>query len=303
VEAEGWVTYHKNLGIYEVTNNPVDLKIPYYPQQPWINVARSFDIALEKLNLRGDETILDLGAGRGWAAKQFAMRGCRVVALDIVPDENVGLGRSRALMDNVGVYFDRIIADGENLPFFRESFDLVFCAATLHHASNLSLLMQNISQVLKINGRLCAINEPCLSVLDDEIKTLARDASPELAVGINETRPDMIRYEHTLRQAGLMITSAFPAATYHTNHTALRHWAEETGTIWPPFTPLAIRPMLRRFARYLTLRLLAIKNGSFFQAAKLLSRYGPDNLLMAALVWTGGELFLIARKSPKRHPR
>ena len=298
IEAAGWVTHHKDLKIYDITDDPVDLKIPYYPEPPWVNVARSFDITLKELNLTGEETILDLGAGRGWAAKHFAMRGCRVVALDVVPDENVGLGRGRAIMDEAGVYFDRIIGDGENLPFFPESFDLVFCAAALHHSSNLPLLMKNIGRVLKGNGRLCAMNEPCLSIIDNEAKVLARDAAPELGVGINETRPNIFQYDHALRQAGLTISSAFLVPTYQMNEAELRHWAQETGTIWPPFTPLAIRPMFFRMAKFMARRLKAVKNGSYAQAKSFVTGQDRRSLQIATLIWTGGELFLIARKSP-----
>jgi uncharacterized protein YbaR (Trm112 family) len=125
-EADGWVQQHKLMGIYEQGPDAVDLKLPYYPEDPWINVARSFDIALYELQLTGNETVLDLGAGRGWAAKQFALRGCRAVALDITPDENIGLGRSWALMAQANTCFYPVIGDGERLPFFPEQLDIVF---------------------------------------------------------------------------------------------------------------------------------------------------------------------------------
>ena len=108
-------------------------------------------------------------------------RRCRAVALDIVPDANVGLGRGRALMEDADVYFERVIGDGERLPFNPESFDLVFSHASLHHSSNLPLLLQNVSRVLRPGGRLCAI-EPSISILESEEKVLARDATPELDV-------------------------------------------------------------------------------------------------------------------------
>ena len=179
-EAQGWVDYHKERDIYIQPEDAVDLKIPYYPEEPWITVATSFDIAMEELVsfLKPGMVVLDLGAGRGWAAKQFALRGCRAVALDITPDENVGLGRAWALMKHAGVYFDLITADGERLPLLPESFDLVFCAATLHHTSDLSLFVKNIRRVLKPGGMLCAINEPCIAVDQKAERILARMPDP-----------------------------------------------------------------------------------------------------------------------------
>ena len=135
-EAQGWVDYHKERDIYIQPEDAVDLKIPYYPEEPWITVATSFDIAMEELVsfLKPGMVVLDLGAGRGWAAKQFALRGCRAVALDITPDENVGLGRAWALMKHADVYFDPIIADGERLPLLPESCRprLLRCDAASH---------------------------------------------------------------------------------------------------------------------------------------------------------------------------
>ena len=67
------------------------------------------------LNLNGSERILDLGAGRSWAAKAFAKKGCYSVAIDIVPDDQIGLGRSKVIMNAANTYYERIIGDNENL--------------------------------------------------------------------------------------------------------------------------------------------------------------------------------------------
>lgn len=294
-EAEGWVTYHKGLGIYDVVENPVDLQIPYYPQPPWINVARSFDIALQMLQLTGNEVILDLGAGRGWAAKQFALRGCRVVALDVVDDENVGLGRAHALMQHAGVYFERVIGDGENLPFFPAQFDVVFCAAALHHSSHLGLMMQQISRVLRPGGRLCAINEPCRSVLDDEQAILARDATAELAVGINETRPSLLAYEAALQQAGLVLRAAFPPVTWTMDVPTLRNWAASLGAVRPSLRQRPLPQQLVGWRNYTERLIKAFRQGG----AALAQPHRTDEraqLETAVLHWVGSELFLLAEK-------
>ncbi len=296
VEAEGWVTYHKNLGIYEVRENAIDLQIPYYPEEPWTGVARSFDVALERLHLSGQETILDLGAGRGWAAKQFALRGCRVVALDVVADENVGLGRARALLDHAGTYFDRIISDGENLPFLEGQFDIVFCAAALHHSANLPLLLQNISRVLKPGGRLCAINEPCRTVLDNEQNLLKRHASDELAVGIIETRPDLSAYQQAVHQAGLQITAVFPALADNMDDATLQAWAGVLGAIRPYFRQRPLKHQAVGWVRYFARRARALTKGITMPVNRSASR--REHMATAVLLWAGGELFLLAEKQP-----
>lgn len=298
MEAEGWVTYHKDLGIYEIVPESVDLKIPYYPEDPWIGIARSFDMALSELNLTGSETILDLGAGRGWAAKEFAKRGCRVVALDVVPDENVGLGRAKALMDHAGVYFDRLIGDGEKLPFFEDSFDLVFCAATLHHSSNLPLFLENIHKVLKRNGRLCAINEPCISITSNEKKLLARHAAHELKLGINETRPNLIEYEQALQHVGLHPLKLAPAHGMTLSTGNLLTMSRDLGAMRPHPALIFSEPtrFIYQTGKYIMLRLAALTRGVYGQAHQFISSHEETQVETAVLLWGGGELFLLAIK-------
>ena len=295
-EGEGWVTIHKNRGNYEPSEKEVDMKIPYFPQPPWITVARAFDIALEKLNLTGDEVILDVGAGRGWASKHFAMRNCRAVALDVRTDDNVGLGRAKALMDNAGVYFDRIIGDGENLPFFNESFDIVFCAAALHHASDLPLFIKNISKVLKPGGRLCAVNEPCVNVMTNAEKLLARNAAEELAVGINETRPNLLEYEAALQGAGLQIVSTFAPTGYRMDDDGLRRWATHIGAVRPSLRLELSRHYIISWLYYLGRRLQGVAKG----ALSKINAYSADTerrqLEASVLLWVGGEIFILAHK-------
>ncbi len=298
VEAVGWVTYHQKLGIYEQGQDSVDLKIPYYPEEPWIKVAKSFTLALDQLKLTGDETVLDLGAGRGWAAKEFTRIGCSVVALDIVTDEHVGLGRGKALMEDVGVYFERIIADGENLPFFSDTFDIVFCAAALHHSSRLQLLLQNIYRVMKPGGRLCAINEPCISILAEEQETLDRDASEEMTEGINETRPNFVDYYTFLSISGLEVVEAFPAEAARLEDGSLLHWARSSGAIRPSLVPGNLRGFAGAWWWYSKLRIKALRKRKLRDSHRVITRarVGRQRTEWAFLVWTGGELFIRAQK-------
>src|SRR5690606_1223621 len=116
--------------------------------------------------------------------------------------EIIGLGRAWAMMKDAGVYFSPLIADGERLPLFPESADLVFCSAALHHSSNLPLLLQNIHRMLKPGGKLCAINEPVISIFEDEHRVLEQGAGRELKHGINENCPDLLQYYGTLHDLG-----------------------------------------------------------------------------------------------------
>lgn len=297
-EAQGWVDYHKELGIYEQPVDAVDLQVPYYPEQPWISVARSFDIALRELDslLVSGSTVLDLGAGRGWAAKHFALRGCRSIAVDIVPDENVGLGRAWALMRHANVTFEPIIADAECLPFASESFDLVFCAASLHHTSDLPLLMRNIYDTLKPGGRLCAINEPCIPVGESAERVLVRDASPEIKHGINERRPNLLEYEASLAQAGFTHIKYLWSTGYHSSVSELENFARDLGAAWPTRAGLGPKAYGKRWGAFLRSRVRMLSRRRSVQ--ELL--HTPDireQLMRSILMCTGGEVILLATKT------
>lgn len=296
VEAQGWVTLHQNMGIYEQGEDAVDLQIPYYPEEPWIGVARSFDMALEFLRLTGDETVLDLGAGRGWAAKEFAKRGCRVVALDVVADDQVGLGRAKAIMTHHNTFFERVIGDGENLPFLAEKFDLVFCSATLHHTSDLPLFVRNIARVVRPGGRLCAIHEPCISILEDEAEVLARDATEELELGINENRPSIQAYHFAFREAGFGLEEAFPTVSYEMDDDRLGQWAHDLGAIRGRFVfSDPVRSFWRRY-NYWKKRVAAQNKGIEVGDDDKVFPAGRKRIAYQALLWMSGEVFLLGRK-------
>lgn len=225
-EAQGWVAYHKDRNIYDQTGSDLDFQLPYFPHEPWTDVARQFDIALDLIKPQPGQWVLDVGAGRGWAAKHFALRGCNAVALDIVDDDQVGLGRARALMEQANVVFDTMIADTERLPFAADCFDIVFCAAALHHTTDLGQLIANISRVLRPGGRLVAINEPCIPDDTDDEELRRTALAEELAYGINETRPRLRDYRSVLRVAGLKEQVLVTPESYPLSLEDMEAWSQ-----------------------------------------------------------------------------
>ncbi len=236
-EGQGWVQLFRDTDGYQ--HDATDLLWPYYDEQPWLDIARQFDIALELVRPQPGQWVLDLGAGRGWAAKQFALCQCQSVAVDVFDDMQVGLGRSRAMMDDAQVVFDAVIADGERLPFHPATFDLVFCAATLHHATNLVQLLTNIGRVLRPGGHLVAIHEPCIADgTDDVALRQSPEMARELAYNIHETRPRLDEYRAALRAAGLHEQAILPWLTYTMPLHAMSSWSAELQILGPAGLPL-----------------------------------------------------------------
>jgi SAM-dependent methyltransferase len=153
-EAAGWVTMWKEMGLYEPNrDSEPTMSLPFVEDEPWATVGRMFRAALFQMDLKGGERVLDIGAGEGWASQHFAQRGCHAVAMDVVADPVLGLGRAWKRMGRAGVTYDLLIGDNERLPFQPNSFDFVFASNALHHSNNIDQLMRSAYRVLRPGGR------------------------------------------------------------------------------------------------------------------------------------------------------
>lgn len=198
-EREGWVKMWQKQGMYEKPNLDLSFQLPYL-DGIWKDVGLAFGIALQEMNLTGQETILDIGAGQGWACRYFAEKGCTSVAMDIVADETFGLGRAWAIMERANVYYEPILADGDRLPFPEATFDIVFFSTALHHFVDSVRILKQVHQVLKPGGRVIGSIEPAITVFWTEQEVQSRLAETE--EGIVERRPKPYQYRQYLQQAG-----------------------------------------------------------------------------------------------------
>ena len=209
-ECEGWEALNRELGQihYEgIGAPPVDFDIPYIDDEHWAGIAENFDRIIEGLDFEG-KSVLDVGAGRPWAAKNFALRGAHAVAIDVVAHPVVGLGRGWEMMKEAGIDFELFVGDSENMPYASNAFDYVFISAAMHHTNFMRALAREMARVLKPGGMLLAINEPFRSASEDEADLLLQSALPELRHGITERRPSAAEYFRAVAAAGLEITEA-----------------------------------------------------------------------------------------------
>jgi trans-aconitate methyltransferase len=104
---------------------------------------------LERLQLQGDEQILDVGCGSGRLTRELSnrLRSGRVVGLD--RSENMARTASAALGENISV----VCADALAIPFTAD-FDVVFSTATFHWVLDHALLFRSLRGVLRPGGRL-----------------------------------------------------------------------------------------------------------------------------------------------------
>lgn len=198
-EAAGWVAMWKDMGLYD-QDHQITPELPFVSTEPWATVGRMFGAALSQMDLRGGERILDIGAGEGWASQHFTQRGGHAVAIDVVADKRLGLGRAWKRMAHTGTTFDLLIGDNERMPFQSNTFDFVFSSNTLHHSDHLDLLMPNIFRVLRPGGRLIAIGDPLTTIFQQESDM--QDAEREKSHGIIERRRRFYDYFFQIWRAG-----------------------------------------------------------------------------------------------------
>jgi SAM-dependent methyltransferase len=95
------------------------------------------------------ETILDVGCGNGWAAKELLPRGKKVFSLDISVTNPSEVKKLYPSSSNLG-----IAADSFRLPFNNASFDCVFASEIIEHVFDPSKFVEELFRVVKKGGSL-----------------------------------------------------------------------------------------------------------------------------------------------------
>lgn len=161
-EMAGWVELAREQGWYQ-PDDRVDLVLPFvcrdlgWEDDDWRANEFSFGLLLDRF-VRPGMRVLEVGAGKCWAAQHLVPRGCDYVGTDLLADANIGLGRGSLYEGRVGA-FPRVQADGERLPFADRSFDLVFCLAALHHAVDFGAMVREMARVARGGALVAALNE------------------------------------------------------------------------------------------------------------------------------------------------
>ena len=101
---------------------------------------------LDKLGhrFRGDESLLDVGCGDGGVARLLHERVGAVVAVDVEP--------FASWADAAGLTFR--VADGEELPFGDDSFDVVHSKDSLHHMEHPDRAVAEFQRVVRPRGHV-----------------------------------------------------------------------------------------------------------------------------------------------------
>jgi SAM-dependent methyltransferase len=104
----------------------------------------------EYRDFKGRE-VLDVGCGNGYVLSKYASEGADVTGIDLTPTA-VNICRKRFAL--LGLRGEFKVADAQQLPFERDTFDCVCSMGVLHHVPDTEKAVAEIWRVLKPGGRL-----------------------------------------------------------------------------------------------------------------------------------------------------
>jgi SAM-dependent methyltransferase len=183
----------------------------------------------EALDLRAGQKVLDVAAGNGNATLAAARRWCDVTSTDYVP-ALLERGRARAEAEGLPVRFRE--ADAENLPFDKETFDVVVSTFGVMFTPNQEKAASELARVCMPGGKIGLSNWTPSSLIGELFKIIGRYVPPP--VGLNS--PAKWGTEERLRE---LFGSAIGSLQCERKHFVFRyrsaeHWLETFSTYYGP---------------------------------------------------------------------
>lgn len=203
-EVKGWIELAGPLGEHLV---PTMAALPYYPHDPWPQVAPDFFQVFEHFSFAG-KRVIDIGSGRGWSARFLTTMGRaqEVVAIDVLKERFLGLETADIFFQEDRTFFERVRGDVHRMPLCDQWADVVFSCATLHHSSDLESLFREIWRVLRPGGHFLFISEPSKKASIPE----HQPQNAETEHGINEHIYSLSEYSEPLRRVGFRFRRLVP---------------------------------------------------------------------------------------------
>jgi SAM-dependent methyltransferase len=128
----------------------------------WAIRARSFNVLVKNVLTRLQDPlerslkILDLGAGNGWLSNRLAAQGDRVLAVDLLINEQDGLGAWKYYEHS----FTPIQAEFNHLPVMDRFADAVIFNASFHYSENYSETLKEALRVISAKGLVVILDSP-----------------------------------------------------------------------------------------------------------------------------------------------
>jgi ubiquinone/menaquinone biosynthesis C-methylase UbiE len=117
------------------------------------SIADAIEHAVERLQPKAGERVLDLATGTGWGSRVLAQRfpGAKVTGADIADQM---LAHARGTADHLRLDIDYVHADAERLPFADQSFDAIVSTFGVMFTARPEAAAAELARVVKRGGRL-----------------------------------------------------------------------------------------------------------------------------------------------------
>jgi ubiquinone/menaquinone biosynthesis C-methylase UbiE len=128
----------------------------------WTIRARSYNVLVKnvltrlQIPLERPLKILDLGAGNGWLSNRLAAQGDRVIAVDLLVNDEDGLGTWRHYENS----FTPVQAEFNHLPVMDGYADAVIFNAAFHYSENYTETLAEALRVLSRGGKIIVMDSP-----------------------------------------------------------------------------------------------------------------------------------------------
>jgi ubiquinone/menaquinone biosynthesis C-methylase UbiE len=113
--------------------------------------------------LQNGARILDLGAGNGWMSYRLAQMGFHPVAIDLLINDEDGLGAAKHYQGHLANLFSCFQAESNRLPFVSEQFDAVIFNASFHYSESYKTVLGEALRCLKSGGMVLIADTPWYS--------------------------------------------------------------------------------------------------------------------------------------------
>ncbi len=131
----------------------------------WKIRSKSYDYLIQRvlrpLHHRG--SILDLGAGNCWMSFRLALLGYSPIAVDLLTNENDGLGAAAHFDKHLPNPIPRCQAEATHLPFQSEQFDAIIFNASFHYSEDYEATLRETLRCLKPGGLAIISDTPWYS--------------------------------------------------------------------------------------------------------------------------------------------
>jgi len=197
----------------------------------WRIRTRSFNVLVKNVLTRLQAPlgralkIIDLGAGNGWLSNRLSAQGDRVIAVDLLVNEQDGLGAWKHYEHS----FTPVQAEFNHLPIMDRFADAVIFNASFHYSENYAETLKEALRVLSPQGWIVILDSP----------VYRRAASGEKMV---EEREAQFKEKYGFASDNLRSEN-------YLTYTRLKELARELHLRWKFITPFyglrwALRPLL-----------------------------------------------------------